>query len=45
MLFHREAIRREGRLAAARLLDVNAGMAGGQAAKDRLADLLPPAER
>lgn len=42
MLFYREAIRREQRLSAARLLDVNAGFAGGQAAKDRLRDLTKP---
>lgn len=40
MLFYREALRLDARAAAMRLADVNAGMAGGQHAKDRLAALL-----
>lgn len=40
MLFYREALRREGRQSAAFLLDVNAGMAGGEHARKRLAQLL-----
>lgn len=40
MLFYREALRREARASAERLADVNAGMAGGRFASDRLRDLL-----
>ena len=35
-LFYREARRLDARASAARLADVNAGMAGGQPAKERL---------
>lgn len=38
-LYYREAQRLERRRSAARLVDVNAGMAGGKAATDRLRDL------
>lgn len=38
-LYYREAQRQERRRSAARLVDVNAGMAGGKAATDRLRDL------
>lgn len=38
-LFYREALRREARMSVARLLDVNAGYAGGGPADQRLAAL------
>lgn len=40
MLFYREALRLDARASAMHLADVNAGMAGGQAAKERLNTLL-----
>lgn len=44
MLFYREAMRREARMSATRLVDVNAGFAGGDAASERVAALLAEGE-
>ena len=38
-LFYREAVRRDARMSTARLLDVNAGFAGGEPADRRVAAL------
>lgn len=40
MLYYVEACRRDARASAANVADVNAGMAGGDAARDRLRQLL-----
>lgn len=39
MLFYREALRREARMSAERMMDVNAGTVGGGTAEARLARL------
>lgn len=39
MLFYREALALDRRRSSMRVADVNAGMAGGKAARDRLAQL------